>query len=789
MITVLAEKPSVAREIAQFLGANSKEDGYFKGNNYQVTWAFGHLVQIQPMEKLGYTGKWTLSSLPFFPDSFTLEPRDSSVLKQIQVIDSLFTTSDTIICATDAGREGELIFRYIYDYLQCTKPIQRLWISSLTPSAIAEGFDNLRDGAEFEALYRAARGRNEADYLVGLNATMTLTSKVNQGLLSLGRVQTPTLAMICQRYLEHKNFKPTPYYSIKLDLAYQSIGFNALSEHFDVLQELEAHHLLLQDKKNAEIVDVQKKEMRETPPLLHDLTSLQRIANTRYAYTSSDTLAIAQSLYERKLITYPRTGSCYISEDMLPTVQEIMQCLALEGDRYAERAKELLSAGITEKKYKCINNSKVTDHHALLITSIQPKESDFETPKHKAIYNLIKERILESFAEDCIKEVTSFSCRVEPCSLLFQGKGVVVLKKGWRTLQSVDEQQEKEENEPQGVLPKLEPGMQVGLSASHLTTHYTKPKSLYTEASLLLAMETCAKEVEDEVLRQSLKQAGIGTPATRASIIENILKREYIQRDKKQLVPTDKGLKIYQAIKELDIAKVELTGDWEHRLYLMEQNEFDKTLFDKQIQSFTSGLVQAIKEVNIASFQNTASLGVCHCGGAIIEHSKGYYCSNTQDKENKPKTCSMPFIWKTISEKTIPTAEVLALFSTKKSKTIKGFTSKEGKKFDACLVVGTDNTLSFAFETPELGNCPKCKAPLKEFNLSYSCTKYKETGCDFSIFKEIAKAKLSVSDVKALVGGKPIKKSTFVGKKGTFSAVLKLDSAFKVQMEFENPKR
>lgn len=571
MIAVIAEKPSVARDIATVLGATQKNDGNISGNGYIVTWAFGHLVGLAMPDAYGIEN-FRRENLPILPQSFQLIPRqvktdkgykpDTGTVKQLKIIKEIFDQCDKIIVATDAGREGELIFRYIYQYLECRKPFVRLWISSLTDKAIRDGLQNLKDGTMYDNLFRSAKARSEADWLIGINASQALSIAAGRGTYSLGRVQTPTLAMICSRYLESKNFVPQKYWQLKLQTGKDSIEFSALSEEkFDSQQPAIDKLQIIKDSGQVQVKSVECKEVNQEPPLLYDLTTLQKEANTKLNFSADKTLSIAQKLYEGKLISYPRTGSRYISQDVFDEILERIPLLETY-DRFAGYAK---SMNVCNLNRRSVDDKKVTDHHALIITENKPGSLQAD---EQAIYELVAGRMLEAFSQKCVKEVTSIS--LTSGESIFAVKGTVIKSAGWRAV--FNTQEEGEENT---VLPTLKEGENFHLSDIELLEKQTKPKPLHTESSLLSAMENAGKELEDAELKASLKDSGIGTPATRAAIIETLFTRQYIVREKKALVPTAKGLAVYDIVRDKKIADVEMTGMWENALSKIESGEMN----------------------------------------------------------------------------------------------------------------------------------------------------------------------------------------------------------------------
>ena len=570
MKVIIAEKPSVARELAKVFGATAKKDGYIEGKNYSFTWAFGHLLQLAPPQEYGYYG-WRAQHLPMLPEKFKLSIRkvktkdgiveDPAVKKQLNTIEKLFDEAEEIIVATDAGREGELIFRYIYHYLKCKKPFRRLWISSQTDAAIKDGFRNLKPGSDYDTLFNSAHCRSVSDWLVGMNATQALSiSAGNKSVLSLGRVQTPTLAMICSRYLEIKNFVPQIYFQVSINLNKDGQSFKAISvQNYKTKEQAQDVFDKVQDVASGfpaggNILNVEAKSKKEPPPLLHDLSSLQQEGNKKNGYTADQTLGLLQNLYESKLITYPRTGSRYIGDDIFATIPSLIEKQSNHPE-FGKQAQFLLSTTLNKRS---VNAKKVTDHHAILPTGENP---GYLREDLKAVYEMVVGRMLEAFHKDCLKDLTKITIE---SGTKFTASGTVIKSAGWRSVYNeADDEKKDEEN---ASLPKVVAGENLPIENKTLLEKQTKPKSLYNEATLLKALETAGKEIEDEELRYAMKDSGLGTPATRAAIIETLITREYVIREKKNLVPTSKGLAVYDVVKEKKIAQAELTGQWEKRL-------------------------------------------------------------------------------------------------------------------------------------------------------------------------------------------------------------------------------
>lgn len=570
MKVIIAEKPSVGKELAKVFGATTRKDGYIEGKGYSFTWAFGHLLQLAPPQEYGFIG-WRRQHLPMLPAKFKLAIRkvktkdgfvdDPGVKKQLAVIKKLFDEATEIIVATDAGREGELIFRYIYYYLKCKKPFKRLWISSQTDEAIKNGFRNLKPGTDYDTLFNSAHCRSESDWLVGMNATQALSiSAGSKSVLSLGRVQTPTLAMICARYLEMKNFVPQTFFQIAIQINKDGQLFKAMSlVNFKTQTEAQAIFDKVQDLASGfaaggNITAVEAKPRKEPPPLLHDLSSLQQEANKKNGFTADQTLNLLQNLYESKLVSYPRTGSRYIGDDVFASVPQLIAEL-IQHPNFGKQAAFLQTIALNKRS---VNAKKVTDHHAILPTGVQPYNLSKD---HQAVYDMVAGRMLEAFHQECVKELTKIT--IESGSV-FIANGTVIQLAGWRGVFNELEDDKKDEDNP--ALPKVKAGEVLPIVNKALLEKQTKPKALYNEASLLKALETCGKEIEDEELRYAMKESGLGTPATRAAIIETLLTRAYIVREKRNLVPTTKGLAVYEVVKDKKIAQAELTGQWEKRL-------------------------------------------------------------------------------------------------------------------------------------------------------------------------------------------------------------------------------
>lgn len=687
MIALIAEKPSVAKDIARIIGATQRNDGYLSGNGYMVTWAFGHLIQLAMPEAYG-VANFRRESLPIIPADFQLIPRqvkdekgykaDPGVLKQLKVIKEVFDQCDRIIVATDAGREGELIFRYIFHYLDCRKPFVRLWISSLTDRAIREGMENLQPGKRYDNLYLAAKSRSEADWLIGINATQALSVAAGQGVFSLGRVQTPTLMMICDRYLENKNFIPTKFWQLKASTASGGIGFTAQSTtRWEQQPEAIAALQRAKDAGQLTVKSVERKEAAQDPPLLYDLTTLQKEANTKLNFSADKTLSIAQTLYEKKVMSYPRTGSRYISEDVFEEMPERIALLK-RYPRFAGYAAGLNGATLNRRS---VNDGKVTDHHALIVTENLPGELSKD---ERAIYEMVAGRMLEAFSGKCVKDVTTALLSAGDTD--FTVKGAVMKEAGWRAVFS----EQDTEDEDTATLPPFQEGQTLPLSGVDLLEKQTKPKPLHTESSLLAAMENAGKELENAELKASMKDAGIGTPATRAAIIETLFARQYIVREKKNLVPTDKGLVVYRIVKDKKIADVEMTGMWETALAKIEAGGMDANTFRKGIEVYAGQITAELLSVHL-SIAGEETCPCPKCGsGRILFYPKVAKCSNVD--------CTLT-IFRNKCDKQLTDKQIVELVTKRKTGLIKGFKGKNGKAFDASLVL--DGQFNVAFSFPE----------------------------------------------------------------------------------------
>ena len=682
-ICIIAEKPSVARDIARIVEANNRQDGFLEGNGYVVTWAVGHLIALAMPEAYGFSA-YKREDLPIRPNPFLLVVRqvrkakeyvsDPAALKQLKVIHSCFDKADRIIVATDAGREGELIFRYIYQHLGCRKPFDRLWISSLTDKAIREGMANLKPGSHYDNLYHSAKARSEADWLVGINASRAL-SIARKGGYSLGRVQTPTLAMVCRRYIENRDFSSVPFWKLSVFMEKEDLSLKAIGSK-DYENEALAQTALatLRSQSQLTVESVVRKVAGTPPPLLYDLTALQKDANRRHGFSADKTLSIAQSLYEKKITTYPRTGSRYISEDVFEEIPVLLRKIGMPLSNPLNR--------------HSVDNAKVTDHHAIIPTGETPLGLSAD---ETTIYQMVVNRFIEAFSPDSEEE--RIQVRFTDGTNIFTWKACRQISLGWKAVQKEQvADAEKKENDDEQVLsslPTLTEGEILPLVDAEITEHKTKPKPLYTEATLLSAMENAGKEVEDAESKKAMAECGIGTPATRANIIETLILRDYIRRDKKTIIPTEKGLAVYEIVKDKKIANAEMTGSWELALAAIEAGKMPADKFSQGINSYVGTICEEL--LSLSSEQKSYPVYRCpKCG----QQSVGIYAKVAKCRH---ETCGF-HVFREVCGIHLSEDNIRELISSRRTPILKGLTSKAGKKFNARLVLGEDYTTSFEFE-------------------------------------------------------------------------------------------
>lgn len=692
----IAEKPSVAREIAAILGANVKKDGYFEGNGYWVSWTFGHLCTLkEPHDYTPMWKWWNLATLPMIPSTFSIKLMENSgAQKQFHTIESLVERCDEVINCGDAGQEGELIQQWVLLKANNKKPIKRLWISSLTEEAIREGFENLRDGDEFLNLYAAGSSRAVGDWLLGMNATRLYTLKYGQNkqVLSIGRVQTPTLAMIVERQKEIEAFKTAKYWELKT--TYREVLFSATVGKLDTIEKSQRAIEYVKDKPFV-VKEYSQKEGIESPPRLFDLTSIQVEANNKFAFSADQTLKLVQNLYEKKLVTYPRVDTTFLSEDIYPKVPKILAGLKF----YSQLTAPLLEKEIPKSK-KVFNNNKVTDHHAIIPTGIAPSGIN---PDEQKIYATIAKRFIAAFYPDCIVSNTTVIGNVEKVE--FKATGKQILEPGWRVVFE-NEKKDTKANEEENIMPTFEEG-ESGPHVPEIQEKETRPPKYYTEATLLRAMESAGKNVEDEDLREAMKENGIGRPSTRANIIETLFRRKYLEKKRKNIHATSTGVGLIDVIQSDLLKSAELTGQWEYKLRLIENGEYDVKQFREELTQMVVDLTNEViksegKAIPIATEKKAkpaaakkpkASLDELQCPkcntGKVIQGKKAYGCSNYQNGCN----FVVPFVMmgKKLTEK-----QVIDLISKGKTTVIKGFhqantdQTKNGK-----LTLTTDFNIGF----------------------------------------------------------------------------------------------
>lgn len=710
----IAEKPSVAKEIARILQANNRKDGYFEGNGYQITWTFGHLCTLKnPEDYTPYWKQWQMNMLPMIPPRFGIKLIDNpGVIKQFETIKTLVANCNEVINCGDAGIEGELIQRWVLTKAECKKPLRRLWISSLTDQAIKEGFEKLKDGKEFDRLYAAGNARAIGDWLLGMNASRLYTLKYanGRGVLSIGRVQTPTLALIVRRFEEIQNFVPMQYWEVKT--TYRDVVFNSTSGNFDTVDD--AAKIIEEIKSNLfEIVSCEQKKGNEAPQKLFDLTALQVECNRKFSFTAEDTLKYIQSLYEKKMVTYPRVDTTFLPNDMYPKIEEILK----EMEPYANFTAPLLGKAIRKSK-KVFDDAKITDHHAIIPTGVNPSGLPLE---QKRVYDLIARRFIAAFYPDCIVSNTTVMGMVTRHE--FKATGKVILEDGWRVLYpKKDIEKDSDSEAPQEqIMPNFVKGEKGGHSPE-LLEKQTQPPKVHTEATLLRAMETAGKQMEDEELRDLMKENGIGRPSTRANIIETLFKRRYVVRERKNLVPTQTGIQLINTIQNELLKSAELTGIWERKLRLIEKGEYDPKNFLDEMKQLVSQLVE---EVKLEQKQMI-----------VIEQ---------QEEEKRPEKSEKS----NVSEVKNPAKKNIA------------------KPVDMATIT-----------------CPKCKTgTMLKGKTAFGCSEYKNN-CTFKVMFEQYGKMLSEKQLLPLIqNGKSLKIQglTLAGK--TVNSVLKFDSAFNVVID------
>ena len=750
----IAEKPSVAREIAQVLGANTKHDGYFEGNGYAVTFTFGHLCTLfEPSDYKPYWKSWDLNNLPMLPEKFKTKVVDNAgIQKQFNIVKSLFDKAEVVINCGDAGQEGELIQRWVMHQANYKGEVKRLWISSLTTEAIKEGFTKLKSSQDYDNLYYAGFSRAIGDWLLGMNATRLYTVKHGgyKQMLSVGRVQTPTLAMVVNRYLEIENFKPQPYW--ELQTLYRDTVFNYEEGRF---LKMEDGEVLANEVKEHEfeIVNITKKKGKEYAPKLFDLTGLQVYCNTKFGFTADETLKIVQKLYEQKVVTYPRVDTTFLPNDVYPKVAGILRNLT----QYEQLTSTLLVKKI-RKSTKVFNDKKVTDHHAIIPTGVEIKLGAAQ----QQVYDSIVRRFIAVFYDDC--DVSNTTVIGKAANISFKTTGKEILKKGWRVVFETANSKEKKET---GILPNFVKGEKGPHEPSFLEKQ-TKPPKQFTEATLLRAMETAGKQVDDDEMRELMKENGIGRPSTRANIIETLFRRKYIERKKKQVLPTPTGIQLIDTIQNELLKSAELTGLWEKQLKDIEKGNFSAALFIKNMKKMVDELVYEVrsetKRANISHTQETkkketkknkiSTGGITEetcpkCkNGNLIKGKSAYGCSGYKNG------CDflLPFVF---HNKKISENQFTRLLQKGCTVNLKGF-SYNGVE-DVEGLVRFDEQYGLILEPKKKPNtdtpsCPKCKnGMIIKGKTSYGCSNY-SNGCDFRFTFEEVKAKAADRPLtKALV--------------------------------------
>jgi DNA topoisomerase III len=687
---VIAEKPSVGRDLAAALPGSfkqSRDKTHLAGDGYVVTWAVGHLVGLADPEQYDERlKKWRFADLPIVPERFQLVPNDDKATKQLQAVHKLLKDRDVdlVVNACDAGREGELIFAYIYETSGVKKPVKRLWLNSMTRKAIEDAFQHLRDGEEMQLLEEAARSRSEADWLVGMNATRAASIRLRaafDGAVSLGRVQTPTLALVARRELEIRAFVPEPYWLV--EALFAAAGERLYSGRYlggkRIEEDAAAAIVSACTGQPGTITKLERKEEREAPQLLYDLTSLQRHANTLLGFSARRTLASAQRLYEEhKAITYPRTNSRYLTSDMIPEIQPTASLVGRH-ERYAEAAAyvtrlDKLPLG------RVVNDKRVEDHHAIIPTR---SEHDLTKmgPDEARMYDLVARRFLAVFHPDALYERTRVETTVR--EHVFRTSGRVLVSAGWKSVYGEEARPDGKDEDDSGgdqLLPALEQGEEVDTRSVESLRKETQPPRRYSEASLLAAMETAGKNIEDAELREAMKDSGIGTPATRAAIIERLIQVGYLEREGRALHATEKGIQVISLLGEHPLTSAEMTGDWERRLGRIEHGADSRGAFMSDIVEFTTDTVAELDKLKGVRIER-ANLGPCPvCGRDVIENRKGYSCWTKDDPG-----CGF-VIWKKKANKILPLSVVRELMETRRTaKPVTGFRGRSGRTFSAKL--------------------------------------------------------------------------------------------------------
>lgn len=766
MKVCIAEKPSVAKEIAAVIGATIKRDGYFEGNNYQVTWTFGHLCTLkEPNDYNDQWKRWNLATLPVIPEKFGIKLiQNKGVEKQFNTIASLVGKAEEVINCGDAGQEGELIQRWVLAYAKCNVPVKRLWISSLTTEAIKEGFQKLKDGGQFDKLYAAGSSRAIGDWLLGMNATRLYTLKYGDGkqVLSIGRVQTPTLALIVNRHLEIQNFKSQTYYELKTK--YREVIFSSNKGKIDDKTKADNFALEIAEAPFT-VSSIEKKKAKEAPPRLFDLTALQVECNKRFGMTADETLKTAQSLYERKYLTYPRVDTTYLSSDIYPKISGILSSM----NRYSTLTAPLLGKSI-KKSNKVFDDKKVTDHHAIIPTSVTALNlSGFE----EKVYDTVARRFIAAFYHDC--EVANTTVLGEVKDIGFKATGRQILDQGWRIVYQKDEIKDKEEEgeEESQLLPEFKEGEQ-GPHEPKIQEKQTHPPKPYTEATLLRAMETAGKQVEDEDMRDAMKDNGIGRPSTRAAVIETLFKRNYIRKEKKNLIPTATGIELIQTINNELLKSVELTGQWEYKLRQIEKGNYEASAFLQEMKVMVSDLVAQVRRESYKKITIEEKKEIEKKKEKTAEENK----SNSEQKNTCPK-CKKGTIIKGKAAfgcdafkegcdfrlqfeyfgNILTDSQLQSLLKKGKTGVVRSLQTANGVK-DGIIVLNKELQIVVeeAVQKPAAEkkktaqlSCPKCSTgKILKGNSAYGCAEWKN-GCSFRLPFTFMGKTLSESQIETLI--------------------------------------
>lgn len=741
MQLVIAEKPSVGKAIAKVLGANKNNDGYVEGNGYIVSWCVGHLVELySPSDYDESLKKYSFDTLPIIPDEFKLKVSESTS-KQYNVLKNLMLSPnvDEFVCATDAGREGECIFRYVYNMVGCHKPVKRLWISSVEDKAIRDGMNNLRNSSDFDNMFEAGFSRAKADWLVGMNFSRVFSCRYGSP-LSVGRVQTPTLAMIVKRDFDVKNFVKQKFYTVELDCGTLTVSSARTDD------ETTADGIVSKCNGSTSVVtNVEKSMKKVNPPKLYDLTTLQREANRQYGYTAQQTLDYTQSLYESKLVTYPRTDSQYLTEDMENTAMEMIDTI------YRAIPQFKSDCEFTPNVKPLINNKKVSDHHAIIPT-VEIANRDINTLPNgeKNVLLLIAAKLVTASAPTHTYESVKITVSCENTE--FTATGKTVIEQGFKAVERQIKAQLKggnieEKDEKETSLPTVSQGQTFENVKAEKAEHFTSPPKSFTEDTLLSAMETAGNSDYDE--NSDVEKKGLGTPATRASIIEGLVKKGFVERNKKQISATDKGKNLIEVLPDT-VKSAKLTADWETRLQSVEKGKETAANFMTDIENY---VVQTVKEYsqradNSVLNSERAVIGICpNCSKNVLAFPKSYSCESGKDG------CGFT-IWESISGRNISVAVAKELLEKRKTGLIKGFENKDKKPFDAFLKLDENNNVVFEFPKPSdesIGNCPKCGGKVVKGKFGYYCL----GKCGMQLAKVYGK-ELTESQLKKLLSGNSI---------------------------------